>query len=44
MENNYEIIFKNLEDIETLTPKEFKNLDSLDILTLKDLLYYFPRV
>ena len=43
MENNYEIIFKNLEDIETLTPKEFKNLDSLDILTLKDLLYYFPR-
>ena len=42
MENNYEIIFKNLEDIETLTPKEFKNLDSLDILTLKDLLYYFP--
>ena len=43
MENNYEIIFKNLENIETLTPKEFKNLDSLDILTLKDLLYYFPR-
>ena len=43
MVNNYEIIFKNLEDIETLTPKEFKNLDSLDILTLKDLLYYFPR-
>ena len=43
MENNYEIIFKNLEDIETLTSKEFKNLDSLDILTLKDLLYYFPR-
>ena len=43
MENNYEIIFKNLEDIETLTPKEFKNFDSLDILTLKDLLYYFPR-
>ena len=43
MENNYEIIFKNLEDIETLTPKELKNLDSLDILTLKDLLYYFPR-
>lgn len=43
MENNYEIIFKNLEDIETLTPKEFKNLDSLDIFTLKDLLYYFPR-
>ena len=43
MENNYEIIFKNLENIETLTSKEFKNLDSLDILTLKDLLYYFPR-
>ena len=43
MENNYEIIFKNLEDVETLTSKEFKNLDSLDILTLKDLLYYFPR-
>lgn len=43
MENNYEIIFKNLEDIESLTPKEFKNLDSLDILTLKDLMYYFPR-
>ena len=43
MENSYEIIFRNIEDLEKLTPKEFKNLNSLDILTLKDLLYYFPR-
>ena len=43
MENNYDLIFKNIENLENITVKELKNLESLEIENIKDLLYYFPR-
>lgn len=43
MEDNYEIIFEKIENLDNVTPKEKKNLLSLGIFTLKDLVYYFPR-
>ena len=43
MENNYDLIFKNIENLENIAVKELKNLESLEIENIKDLLYYFPR-
>ncbi len=43
MEDNYDLIFKSIENLENITVKELKNLESLEIENIKDLLYYFPR-
>ncbi len=44
MENNYNFVFEKLENLKVnLTPKEMSNLKSLEIFTLYDALYYFPR-
>ncbi|MCT4508199.1 MAG: ATP-dependent DNA helicase RecG [Tepidibacter sp.] len=34
---------KNLQYIKGIGPKKYKKLNKLDIYTLKDLIYYFPR-
>ncbi|WP_300361699.1 ATP-dependent DNA helicase RecG [Fusobacterium sp.] len=43
MEDNYDLIFKSIENLDNITVKELKNLESLEIENIKDLLYYFPR-
>lgn len=40
----YENIFNDLKELKfSITPREMKNLNSLGIFSVQDLLYYFPR-
>ncbi|MGO2118182.1 MAG: ATP-dependent DNA helicase RecG [Fusobacterium sp.] len=42
--DKYNIVFKKLDEIGfKITPKELKNINSLGIFTIQELLYYFPR-
>lgn len=45
MEEDYKIIFQDLKDLnlKSLTLKETEKIRNLNIFTLHDLLYYFPR-
>lgn len=45
MNEDYKIIFEDLKDLnlKSLTPKETEKIKSLNINSLHDLLYYFPR-
>lgn len=45
MEEDYKIIFQDLKDLnlKSLTLKEIEKIRNLNIFTLHDLLYYFPR-
>lgn len=42
--DKYSMIFKKIDDLKfKITSRDLKNLNSLGIFTLKNLLYYFPR-
>lgn len=42
--DRYDVIFKKIDDLKfKITSRDLKNLNSLGIFTLKNLLYYFPR-
>ena len=45
MEEDYKIIFQDLKDLnlKSLTLKETEKIRNLNIFTLHDLIYYFPR-
>lgn len=45
MKEDYKIIFEDLKNLnlKSLTAKETEKIRSLNINTLHDLLYYFPR-